>query len=751
MHVPVKVTKEVLDIVMKTEMDSGALASMKELATKKDETQTKFVTTNLEQTSGTKGFRIIGIMRDINSPKAEPVGYVLYNDAKKEHSAYSVEQVKMILGMYNFVNAKLENNKVVVTDGAETALLQFDAFRNPIGQPTAYILNRTKETMRANSRISQRDIVTFINSRLEVHTLPASALIAAKNEGKLVISNMKVVNSAESGSFLEAKNVTTIPTYEKEVRPTQVKSDAAEEFRKKQLKMRNHASFAQRLVNIFNRCILIKNSPDPHSNYGTYLKVPGISEVYRGLEFVGTKGLAAIIAKEVIPALSLNKNALDFSAALKEVETGMHEDGTAVTAEVITRYIVGTTGITNAFKLNDENKILLCRYLYAFRRVNGLYKCINTYDILKEYNAAHTGYKEAYIVDSQYLLQRTYENMLSSGRYNNMPTWQQAKSIWSTFGLDRDESISDIVARGITKVNRHMIIWPLPFNNNTNFLMRKLSTLPAGCKQFVPLLLHLCSEASLLNEVGSSLKYRKNRILTMLSAWAAACYIVTDGTAEFYDIERLTFSCLNASSKKDINEQWLFSSFDKFATSFKKQIGLVDRSYKGDRTYVEALITDYVRGGGLFFPYYCALNKSTTSENMHWEFLFPGFKNSYAVKSFATATRVSGKNQMKIIAIKPKHRYGMCDTLDRTLRGLGFNVEYDVSYNSKYYNRIQEHKNLKHYSTLSANFSRAAVAQYLGRPYRSADSNYYHAKTTRLVYYVNTHSPMKRNKTHDLY
>ena len=739
MSVPVRITKDVLDLVMKVELDSGELNSFKTLASKKDETQTKFNVVKEEQTSGSKGFRIIGVMRDINDVKAEPVGYVLYNDSKKEHSAYSTSQVKMILGMYTFVNAKLENDKVVITDGAETALLQFDAFRNPIGQPTVYVLDRTKETVAAGGQSRQQEVVTFINNRLEVQKLPAATLIEAKNSGKIVIANMKVVSNGDT-SFLEAKNVTTIPTYEKEIRPTQVKTDAAEEFRKKQLKMKNHASFVQRLVNIFSHTVIIKNSPDPECTYFTYIKTPCISQLARGLSVVGTKGLASIIRKEVIPALKTKRPELDFTAALAEIDSGMSSDGTVVRLTALNDVFINSSTPIGAGK--DLERDLLFRYLYAFRLVDGLYFSVNTADIVRVYHGAHYGYKEPYIIDGDYRLEHVYNKMIDSCRYGRMPSWKEFSAIRGKFYI-HNKNITSIIGTGIKKWRNHGVIWPLPFKARTNYLLTALNS-NDKFKQFIPLLLHICSEATLLDScTDKEFNYRKQRITVMLTALFAACHLSMDAVG-YYEAEKLIFDCLNESTSIEILTPYHSSCLDK---AFKLQRSYFNRSMKYDASYLDRLIMSYAHGAGLFMPYISANNQQAprADGSMTWEFLFPGLKNRYEVQLF--------KQNVSLKFVQKKHKYGLCDYLDKALRTIGIDVTYNLPESSRHYERIQNHKQDKNrrWTVLTAAMSKAAVAQYLGRPYRDNKANPYHAKTLRLIYYVNTPSKTYRSKTHELY
>lgn len=84
MHKKVRIAKETIDAVMRAELDTSSLQQMKELSTKKDETKLQFSVAAEKQKAGKAGLRIIGIMRDINNMNARPVGYILFNDAKKQ-------------------------------------------------------------------------------------------------------------------------------------------------------------------------------------------------------------------------------------------------------------------------------------------------------------------------------------------------------------------------------------------------------------------------------------------------------------------------------------------------------------------------------------------------------------------------------------------------------------------------------------------------------------------------------------------
>lgn len=737
----VKIDKDTLNAVMKAEMNPTAMQQMKELSAKKDETKVQFTVAKEQQTSGVKGFRIIGVMRDINNIKGEPLGYVLFNDAKQETGQYSAAQVKMILGMHSFVNAVLENDKVVITDGAETAMLQFDAYRNPIGTPTIYVLSRASETLSANGQKREQEVITFINHRLEIQKAPAEALITAKESGKIVIANMKVVPTV-GGQKLEAKNITTIPTYEKEIRPEQVKTDDAEAFRKQQLKMKNHASFVQRIVDFIDNCVLIQNSATPHPKY-TYIKIGGTSELHRGFNFVGVKGLTAVMEKEVIPVLMQKYPEADFTEALNEVHNNVLPDGTAV--KVSTKAFIGKN---ISGDLNDPTRVLFYRYLYAFRLVKKLYKVVNTYAILRRYNSYPNASGAPYIIGCDWYVRTVMKELNSQNHLGQRhASYDEAQSVFSRFGNVR--VATDIICGGISRVGRHTVIWPAPFKN-VETAVRLLDAFPEQLAEYKPLLLHICSEAALIDSTikGEEAFYRKNRITCMTAALVAACSIDIKSAAYgavISAIENLLSCCTEMSNLPSVKKVLDY----RFLNMLDKQYGYVEKSKNGNVDYIHTLLNDYATGAGLYVPYYTRLNKSSRTPYMHWEPIFASLKNQYIFKVFP--------QKFKCQQIRKMHKYGMLHTLDCALRrGVNVNVDYSISPNSKYYERIQNHKNerdnygMQRYTILTSTLSRAAIAQYLGRPYRQRNDSW-DAHMTRLVLYMNTYSPKKRNKTHELY
>lgn len=738
----IKVSKEVLDSVMRAELKGANLQQFKDLSAKKGETKLQFNVAAEKQTSGTKGFRIIGIMKDYTVLNKPIVGYVLHNDAKQESLTYSAEQTKAMLSMYPFVNAILENGDVVITDGAETAMIQFDSFRRPVGDMTIYVLKRATETIRANGQTRAQDTIWFIDGQLIVQKLPARTIIESKTAGKLSIANMKVVSNQNGTAFLEAKNIDTIPTYETEIKPEKVATDDAETFRKQQLKMKNHASFVQRVVDFLETCIVVQNSITPHPKY-TYIKIGGTSVLHRGFSYLGVKGLTAVMEREVIPVLTQKYPEADFTEALNEVHNNTYADGTPVKISTTTFLGKDIRG-----DLNDPTRVLFYRYLYAFRLVKKLYKVVNTCAILKQYNTNANASGAPYIIDCDWYVKKVADNLSTqqhlSQRY---ASYEDMASVMSKFGNVR--CATDIICRGISRIGRHTIIWPAPFKN-VDKAVQLLDALPEQLAEYKPLLLHICSEASLIDSTvkGEEAFYRKNRVTCMTAALVAACAIFSNATAFgaiILAVENLLECCTDLNNIPNVKKVLDYTYYN----GLKQQFGYVKQSKHGNVEHIEVMLKDYATGAGLFVPYYTCLNKSSKTDYMHWEPIFAGLKRQYVFRTFT--------QKFKCQQIPKMHKYGMLHTIDCVLRrNCLVDIDYTISPNSKYYERYQAHKNRRHrngmpqYTWLTSTLSRAAIAQYLGRPYRQTRDSW-DVHMTRLVMYMNTYSPKKRNKTHELY
>ena len=742
MHSKVKISKETLDAVMRTEMKDAGLQQMKELSAKKDETKLQFNVANEQQKSGKKGLRIIGVMRNIDNIKADPIGYVLYNDVKQETLAYTAQQVAMILGMYPVVNAVLENNKITITDGADTAMLQFDALRNPIGSPTIYVLKR--ETERVGGKTQEK--ITFIDNSLTVRQLLSSVIIKEKNAGRLVIANMKVSPAPNSpdGYVLEAKNLDTIPTIEKEIKAQRVATDDAETFRKQQLKMKNHASFVQRIVDYIEACILIQNSKHT-SRYTTHLKIGGTSTMHRGFEFVGLKGLTAIMEKEVIPIFEQRYNA-NFEAALNEVHSNCFAGGGKVVMS--NSFFLGKDLSVDA---NNPVRMLFYRYLFAFRLVKGLYRTVNTYDILEAYNKQKGCSGLPYIVNCDWPLQRLFKSMHEnkSDYPYRLASYEDYLSVRNKFWKVVYNNYVDIVGAGLSNSGQQCIMWPMPFRNCDDAIsviknIEVRSKLPAYSK----MLIHICSEAALCENsvAGEEAHYRLNRVLCMSAALMTA-YALNLDSGTFIDIAQRAYTLIDSCSSGVVDRK-LFSL--DFYGEVYKLCRRIDRSKEGNLDYTSSVLQDYVKGAGLFVPYYSPLNKTAPSPHMHWQPIMTSLKKHYHIRNY------THKNFVKQ-DIKKQHRYGVLWLLDTLIRNVcSKDVTYTISEKSKYYARLKRERaerkrnGMKRYTVLTSVETRAAIAQYLGRPYRARDARY-DTNLTRLVYYVNTYSPKNRNKTHELY
>lgn len=747
MHNKTKVTvmPDTLDRVLKTELNSSELQQFKELAAKKDEKCTQANVMKEQCTSGAKGFRIIGVIKNMTDEKGTVTGYVLFNDAKQEHCAYSVPQVKNILEMHKFVNAELENGQIRITDGAENSLIQFDSYMNPAGPMTVYVLSRATETVKANGQSKQQEIITFINNRLEVQKLPANVLIEARLLGKLTIANMKVVGGTTSTApFLEAKNLSTIPTYEKEVKLERVTSDYAKTFSKQRKKMMEHASFAQRLYNYIKDCVLIQNGVTVHRDC-THLLVSGTSELHRGIKKVGVKGLAAIMEKEVIPLFWQKNPNLDFKDALEEIHTNCYKDGTQV--RINTKFFITTsTRYYLNLDLNNPTVCLLYRYLYAFRLVKGFYSTVNTYDILREYNKLDTVSGSPYIIDCYGPLGKVVRTMYDKqGRDYKVASWDITRKILRKFSISYSEDLPRVICTGISSIAHHTVIWPMPFKDlDRAFLL--LKDMPEDFEKYKKLLLHICSEAALIDGKSSDeYHYRVQRITVMMTALLCA-YMTQNRNRTVYkhiveNIKQLLSLCTEHNFSQLFTN--LFSSFISI------YLGL-EHVKNGDQKYAGTMLNDYTVGAGLYVPYYSPLGERVLVDDMHWQCIFTSLRRQRIVDDFA-------KRAFTMKAIPKKHKHGMLDVIDKTLRNryVGFNVDYRMNYNFRHYAKIQTQRKFgpdgrEHYTPFTATLSRAGIAQYLGRPYAKKRC-YNDPNWLRLVLYKNSYGEMKTHITHELY
>lgn len=737
----VKISKEMQAIVMKTELNNQQFAQMKELSTKKGETKIKYNTTQ-EQTSGNKGFRIIGVIKDITQDSKPVVGYILYNDLKQEHCTYSVKQVLNILGMHKLVNAIAENGAVKITDGAESALLQFNNYMIPIGENTVYVLSRATEKFIAKGKEQLQDVVTIINNRLEVQKLLVSTLIEAKQAGKINIANMKVVTDANNNTaYLAAKNVDTVPTYQKEIKPQKVATDEAEAFRKLQLKLRNHASFAQRLYNVINDCVLIQNSPN-ESRYTSCVRLRGTSELDRGLSIVGTKGLKAIIENEVIPLFKQHNPSLDFTAALKEVNTTSYPDGEYVAIQP-NFFVKSGSWSKNDTLRHFENPIqqLFYRYLWAFRQVKGLYKVINTYEILQTYNERYNVSKLPYIVGKRCRVAKVIDDLYTTkeDKLIGKPASHLFYSVSPKFDID-NKLLPEIICNGVTTINSHVVIWPMPFANmdRAYYIMNKLIGAAQLCK---PMILHICSEASLIRASlpHEEYQYRVDRFNCM-SVALMTHLALTLSKADYNETLNLIKSLIEEAMNGECRE--LLDSF-----IFKTGLGLYHTIQESSKinvsTYVKDLLDSYIQGAGLFVPYYSSLGVHARDDYMHWECILQLFKNH------ASVTNMNKK--FKVTNIEDRTTSGLLNVLNLvfTTGTTYIKLNYPISTASRHYDTLKrECRN--HNSEIINTLSKASIAQYLGRPYR-IKSPKGDPRLLRLVLYVRTPAIENATHTHGLY
>ena len=744
----VTVTKEALNSVMKAELQGEAFEQFKSLSAKKDETQLQFNTVSEQRKAGKKGFRIIGVIYNTLTTPHIKIGYILFNDEKQSHCPYNVEQVKSIIEMHGLVNAVLENNEVKLTDGAESAFMSFDQSSVPFGDNIIYVLSRSTETVRANGQSRTQEAITFVNNRFEVQKIPAQTLIAGKNAGKINISNMKVVNK-DNTTFLEAKNVDTIPTYEKEIQPEKVATSDAETFRKQQLKLKNHASFTQRLYNMFDNCIVIVNSKKMAYSTTT-IRVPGISTLSRGLNCVGTKGLTAIIEKEVIPMMIAKNPWLNFEKALREVHSDICSPiGRSLTVADLMKKLLGPSVQEN---LKDTTKRLLYKYIWAFRLVEGLYKTINTYDILMLFNST---VKDAtgLFVTSNYYLDRTIKNYCTTSKdkdYRVASYEDFNKAKYGTYlDLRHKPDITHIICNGITRTDCkgvNYIIWPVLFDN-PDTVFRKLSAQPTEIRKYEPLILHILCEAAYAERCRTleERNYRIHRTTCMLGALLGT-YSLSLTEEQFADVCEMLHDLLSTCTS--VKRYYLELCTPDFLEQFTYNYRISVESKKSPAERLQNVFLDYAKGAGLYTPYYSALQiPADNPYTMNWQFILTGLRNSRHNK-----VMLRKFNNPEVLV---NQNYGMCAILAKTFNNLGYNVSYDISteWSNHYFllKRQLEKEVLTGKSTKRTTVHpQACVAQYLGRMYRPS-GRYVNASLLRLVLYVNTKSPLQTSKTHNLY
>ena len=179
--------------------------------------------------SGKAGVHIVGIIyagKDI-------VGYMLHNAQDNSLMNYNVDQVKHILSKTEIVNAKLENNKVSLTDGAESAFMKFDAnnMMAPLDNKIViYVLSRCEKTVASRGLARSKTVYKFVSNTRKVSSVSEDELLGLCLSGKVSISNMKVVSGAEASAsgittnpnnpdakYLAAKNKDTILTIESRI------------------------------------------------------------------------------------------------------------------------------------------------------------------------------------------------------------------------------------------------------------------------------------------------------------------------------------------------------------------------------------------------------------------------------------------------------------------------------------------------------------------------------------------------------
>lgn len=481
-----KLSKDALDIVLKCEMTEQDKQSMSGTAPKQFIIQQpqkgQFVKGELQHTAGRKGFRIVGRIHSNSDLKSDVIGYVLYNDKKKDFCQYTVAQVKNILAAYEFVNAVLENEEIHITDCAADKLLQFDNMMNPIMPvQVVYVVERLSETIRANGQAKEQIVYSIINKNLQVASITETNLMIAVKSGKAAVSNLRVDNN-----YLAAKEVNSLPTYTREVNylaPNENTQAAPENTQKKtKLKFENHARFLDNMVNFLDSCIVLMDQP----NYNTtYIAFGSTNSIKRGLSLLGQspEKLKTVLYEELLPL---------YCARHGKTQENIEGIEALMTKPTIVKATENTVMYSYVYNTAFEKDIRMKgstagEYLVKFIKLLGLIgvlKVVHVSDLLKlnywGVKAEHPYIFYNYDTRDQAILCRQFKSDLLKEK-----NWPSARILTAALkrmplaDIKHLEEAGQLVACGIKRVKvmnasrrghvRGIMIWPMPMNaNNSN-------------------------------------------------------------------------------------------------------------------------------------------------------------------------------------------------------------------------------------------------------------------------------------------
>ena len=235
--------------------------------------------------------RIIGQVVNSLSDK-EPIGYVIMTEKNQQVKMYTVPQTQILLQKFKFVNAELQNGKIVNTECAMDKLMKFDTHMNVIGNKGIYILaeittdgkNDGYRAMDYNGRIvdiSENDLL--------------------KLSLNVPIINAKVVNK-DNKQYVSAikSEFTKIERSKLDQILTKNKNSAADEWRKQKRR--------EKLINIWAPNVLLNATSSSRYNRTQYFPVGLLGYRNKGKyhgnetdELIHFDDYVRIMVKEILP------------------------------------------------------------------------------------------------------------------------------------------------------------------------------------------------------------------------------------------------------------------------------------------------------------------------------------------------------------------------------------------------------------------------------------------------------------------
>ena len=524
-----KLSKDALDIVLKAEMTEQDKQIMTGTAPqpKSEQQKGQFIKGDPQHTAGKKGFRIIGRIHATYDLKSEVIGYVLYNDKKKDFCQYTVAQVKSILAAYEFVNAELVNEEIHITDCAADKLLQFDNMMNPITPvQVVYVVERLTETVRAQGQAREQVVYSIVNKNLQVASITENNLMAAAQTGRVAISNLRVDNN-----YLAAKDQTALPSYTREVNyVTPNITQMSEKQGNVKLKFENHARFLDAMVAFLDGCVVLMDQPGYNT---TYIAFGSLNNVKRGIQMLNKKPGAAkaFIKNELLPLYCARqgKNETDLVDSM---------NNSRVAEAMIKTEVYSYTYRAAVQQLRNWGAIWLIDFIKRLGLAGGLR--LITASALLNLNYWGAKAEHPYIVHlfdtkEQLVINRVITNELCAK--NNWPSPRIAKAVLRRLPLHNIKHLDEtgeLVTCGITRFRlpantrrgfrTALMVWPMPAGNQIAAVKREVLTNlrvvdeEKEVQTVKPYIMHILSELNfaMSNEITVAAKtYTYKRVTAM--------------------------------------------------------------------------------------------------------------------------------------------------------------------------------------------------------------------------------------------